>query len=100
MEWLHSFLYRNSMKATFSVNTASNGTMARLSAFCVLGEFSLEEEMSSLDDSNNTSATATNAPPTPRPITEVKVMADDAAVVAVVTAIALDSMIDENEYQV
>jgi hypothetical protein len=56
--------------------------------------------MSSLDDSNNTSATATNAPPTPRPITEVKVMADDAAVVAVVTAIALDSMIDENEYQV
>ena len=90
----------NSMNVTLSTNTASNGMMARLSAFCVLGEFSLEEEMSSLDDSNNTSATATNAPPTPRPITEVKVMADDAAVVAVATAIALDSMIDENEYQV
>jgi len=90
----------NSMNVTLSTNTASNGMMAKLSILRTLGESRAVEEISSFDDRRRINTTATNAPPTPRPITEVKVMADDAAVVAVATAIALDSMIDENEYQV
>jgi|LSQX01.3.fsa_nt_gb hypothetical protein len=90
----------NSMNVTLSTNTASNGIIAKFSDLRTLGESRAVEEISSFDDRRRINTTATNAPPTPRPITEVKVMADDAAVVAVATAIALDSMIDENEYQV
>lgn len=90
----------NSMNVTLSTNTASNGIIAKFSDLRTLGESRAVEEISSFDDRRRINTTVTNAPPTPRPITEVKVMADDAAVVAVATAIALDSMIDENEYQV
>ena len=53
------------MKATLRTNTAISGMMARFNAFLTFGEFSVVEEMSSLEDSSPIRAIAISAPPTP-----------------------------------
>lgn len=80
------------MKATLRQKTASNGTIAKLSVFRTLGESSIDEEISSFEDSKRISTTATRAPPTPKPIAVVMAIADDAAVVVVVAVTILDNI--------
>jgi hypothetical protein len=67
------------MNATSSTNTASNGMMARFSAFLTFGELNRVEDSSSLDESSMIRAIAISAPPTPILTAEVMVIALDAA---------------------
>ena len=86
-------LYRNSMNVTLRTNTASNGIIAKLSVFLTFGESRADEDISSLDESRSINTTATRAPPTPRPIAVVMVIADDAAVVDAAADTMLDNII-------
>ena len=67
------------MKTTLRTNTASSGTIARFSAFLILGELNAVLEISSFDESSMISAMAINAPPTPMPKAVDMVMALEVA---------------------
>lgn len=83
------------MKVTLSTNTASNGTIAKFSVLRTFGESRAEDEISSFDERSRIRTTATRAPPTPRPIAVVMVMADDAVVTADV-----DTMLDSITFRI
>lgn len=83
----------NSMNVTLSVNTASNGMIAKFSVLRTLGESRVVEEISSFDDRRSINTTATSAPPTPRPMAVDIVIADEAAAVDAADDTILDSIV-------